>query len=190
MRRSAITLLLAACGSTAPSLRPIDQGDDADRVIAIQDNYVTLIERASDPLDAASALRSYCKANRAQIDGVLAKVDEHAGDAAFAKDLQARSKQVVARLAKVFEERPDFAKDKTVAYALRDCDGRDAAPPDMCQRLVSKLNECAETMPPAERDKAHRQVEELAELDPEACLDLFKRARATTASVCPDVVWE
>lgn len=190
MRRLAITVMFAACGTTAPTLRPIDRGDDADRVIAIQENYVTLIERSSDPLDAASALRDYCAANRATIDDVLAKVDTHAGDAAFAEDLQARSKQVVARLTKVFDQRPDFAKDRTVAYALRDCDGREAAPADMCQRLVAKMKACADVMPPAERDKAHQQVEELATLDPEACVDLFKRARTTTASVCPDVVWE
>jgi len=194
MRALLIVLLLAGCGSSASSLKPIDQGDDLDRYAALQDNYVTIIARSEDSLGASSALRSYCKDHRDAIDGILKNLLARSRDAAFVAALRERSAGPVRRLSAIYDQRADLAKDATLSETLRDCDGRATEDRSICDRLVVTVHACADAQPAGKREEALAQVDAFEQtidsLDALACAELYERAREGSKTICPDVKWE
>lgn len=204
-RAAVLVSALVACGSSPATLRSIAQGDDTDRVIALQANYVTLIERSENPIDAASALKAYCADHRDAIGALLARIEARVDEPGFAEALNERARPAIERLGKFYDAHPDYESDQTVAHAMRSCDGRpgvDASLPPICETYRAAVASCTREMADdgvmakveqtlnAAREAITEHGEAARVRVTEYCRQAYEQGKEAAPKVCPNTMWE
>lgn len=132
----ALALMLAACASSEPAtldrsapapaaehvrdLAPLD-GSKAESALALGENLMTLMERATDARDAIEDLDRYCAEQRAAIDAVIMYAREHIDDDAYLEMLAAHAHQQRPRHEAFEAARPEIYADPGVEAAVTRC---------------------------------------------------------------------
>lgn len=213
-----LAVLAPACGSSAPALRPLDQGVEVDRFAALQDNLASIIERAKTPADASKSLDAYCGEHRADIDAILAGVQRVTAEegAPEREKVIESTNRLMSRLDKVGE---GWAADTSVEQAMRGCLGGPAAPdapPEgavgpiepvgiaACDLVIDRYQQCIATLPEAARAPALDGLAQMRAMwataiagGPEAagqiegaCAETAATMAESMAALCPDVTWK
>ena len=105
--------MTSACASTSTQLRPIDQGDVAERISRHTMNQVDLFTSGETIEVGFERAMAYCRAHRAEIDAIFADLRRAVedGDVATISRVDAATGATDAHLAKKLSDRAAWKDD-------------------------------------------------------------------------------